>query len=200
MAAESLDTLLPEIRACRVCAPSLPLGPRPVVRASETARILIVGQAPGTKVHETGIPWNDPSGDRLRAWLDLDRETFYDTARIAIAPIGFCYPGRDTRGGDLPPRRECAPLWHPRLLAALPNVELILLAGGHAQAYYLAGRRKKTMTATVAAWRAYHPPYWPVPHPSWRNTHWLKKNPWFEAEVLPALRARVHALLHERRA
>ncbi len=197
MAGESLDTLLPEIRACRLCEPSLPLGPNPVLRADVTARILIVGQAPGTKVHRTGIPWNDPSGDRLRTWLDIDRATFYDESRIAIAPMGFCYPGRDARGGDLPPRPECAPLWHPRLLAALPELRLILLVGSYAQKYYLGRRRGQRMADTVAAWRDYHPPYWPLPHPSWRNTAWIGRNPWFDTDVLPALRARVHDLLAE---
>lgn len=195
MGTESLEKVLREARACRVCAAHLPLGPRPVLRAAEGARILIVGQAPGTKVHHTGIPWNDPSGDRLRQWLDLDRKAFYDVTRIAIAPIGFCYPGRDPRGGDLPPRPECAPLWQPRLLAALPRLELILLVGSHAQAYHLGRQRKRTMSETVRAYRDYLPRYWPLPHPSWRNTAWLKRNPWFETELLPELRARVHDLL-----
>ncbi|MFQ6017919.1 MAG: uracil-DNA glycosylase family protein, partial [Kiloniellaceae bacterium] len=156
-----LDALLREVRACRVCAAHLPLGPRPVLRARATARLLIVGQAPGTRVHETGIPWNDPSGDRLRAWLDLGRETFYDEARIAIVPMGFCYPGRNPRGGDNPPRPECAPLWHPPLLAALPKIALTLLVGTYAQAFYLGRRRKKTMTETVKAWRDYLPDFLP---------------------------------------
>jgi len=195
MPGESLETVLREARACRVCAPHLPLGPRPVLRAAAGARVLIVGQAPGTRVHHTGIPWNDPSGDRLRQWLAVDRKTFYDVTRIAIAPIGFCYPGRDPRGGDLPPRPECAPLWQPRLLAALPRLELILLVGGHAQAYHLGKTRKASMTETVAAFREYLPRHFPLPHPSWRNTGWLKRNAWFETELLPELRARVHALL-----
>jgi len=195
MPGESLETVLREARACRVCAPHLPLGPRPVLRAAAGARVLIVGQAPGTRVHHTGIPWNDPSGDRLRQWLAVDRKTFYDMTRIAIAPIGFCYPGRDPRGGDLPPRPECAPLWQPRLLAALPRLELILLVGGHAQAYHLGKARKASMTETVAVFRDYLPRHFPLPHPSWRNTGWLKRNAWFETELLPELRARVHALL-----
>lgn len=190
-----LSALLKEIRACRVCEGVLPLGPRPVVRAAESARILVVGQAPGTRVHETGIPWNDPSGERLRCWLDLDRNTFYDETRIAIAPIGFCYPGREPGGGDLPPRPECAPLWHPRLTAALPNLDLILLVGSHAQKFYLGRRRKRTMRETVAAWTEYAPLYVPLPHPSWRNTGWLRRNPWFERDLLPELRQRVHAHL-----
>lgn len=192
---EDLDSLLAEARACRVCAAHLPLGPNPVLRAHAAARIMIVGQAPGTKVHHSGIPWNDASGDRLRQWLDLDRATFYDAARIAIVPMAFCYPGRAPRGGDRPPRPECAPLWHPRLRAALPNLELIILAGSHAQRYYLGAARRRTLGETVAAWRDYAPGFWPLPHPSWRNTGWLKTHPWFETDLLPDLRARVHALL-----
>ena len=191
----ALERTLRDARACRVCAAELPLGPRPIVRARATARLLIVGQAPGTRVHETGIPWNDPSGERLRDWLAVDRETFFDQARIAIMPMGFCYPGRDPRGGDNPPRPECAPLWHPPLLAALPAVELTLLIGLYAQRRYLDTRRRKNLTETVRAWADYWPAYLPLPHPSWRNTGWLKRNPWFEAELLPELRARVRALL-----
>ncbi len=190
-----LEAVLRAARACRVCAAHLPLGPRPVLRAGPGARLLIVGQAPGTRVHETGIPWNDPSGERLRDWLAVDRETFFDQARIAIMPMGFCYPGRDPRGGDNPPRPECAPLWHPPLLAALPAVELTLLIGLYAQRRYLGARRRKNLTETVRAWADYWPAYLPLPHPSWRNTGWLKRNPWFEAELLPELRARVRALL-----
>jgi uracil-DNA glycosylase len=166
-----------------------------MLRAGPAARLMIVGQAPGTRVHETGIPWNDPSGNRLRAWLDLDREAFYDEARIAIVPMGFCYPGRDARGGDRPPRPECAPLWHPPLRAALPRVALTLLVGSYAQAYYLGRCRKGSLTETVRVWRDYLPDFWPLPHPSWRNTAWLKKNPWFEQDLLPDLRAQVTALL-----
>lgn len=194
-----LDRVLRDARACRVCAADLPLGPRPVARARATARLLIVGQAPGTRVHETGIPWNDPSGERLRAWLAVDRETFFDQDRIAIMPMGFCYPGRDPRGGDNPPRPECAPLWHPPLLAALPAVELTLLVGLYAQRRYLGARggakRRGNLTETVRAWADYGPATLPLPHPSWRNTGWLKRNPWFEAELLPDLRARVRVLL-----
>lgn len=189
------DALLAEVRACRICEAHLPLGPRPVLRAAPSARLMIVGQAPGTKVHETGVPWNDPSGDRLREWLEIDRNTFYDETRIAIVPSGFCYPGRLPKGGDAPPRPECAPQWHPPLLAALPAVELTLLVGIYAQAYYLAERRARTMTETVKQFRDYLPTYLPTPHPSWRTTGWQKRNPWFEAEVLPELRTRVHALL-----
>ncbi|NQW08773.1 MAG: uracil-DNA glycosylase family protein [Alphaproteobacteria bacterium] len=189
-----LDPLLAEIRACRHCAEHLPLGPRPVVVATATARILIVGQAPGTKVHESGIPWNDRSGDTLRGWMAVDREVFYDPARIAIMPMGFCYPGRLDKGGDAPPRPECAPLWHDRLLEHLPNIELVILAGMYAQARYLGDRRQPTLTETVAAWRDYGPRDFPLPHPSWRSANLIKKNPWFEAELLPELRARVAVL------
>ncbi|MEQ8697003.1 MAG: uracil-DNA glycosylase family protein [Bauldia litoralis] len=191
----ALDTLLDEIRGCRLCGEALPLGPRPVVRASATARLMIVGQAPGTKVHATGIPFNDPSGDRLRGWLGVDRDTFYDERRIVIAPMGFCYPGRLPRGGDAPPRPECAPAWHARLRALLPRVELTLLVGSYAQAWYLGDRRGRTLTETVSRWRDFLPEFLPTPHPSWRTIGWAKKNPWFEEEVLPELRRRVHALL-----
>jgi uracil-DNA glycosylase len=193
--APELAGLVAAARACRVCAAHLPLGPRPVLRAAKSARLLIVGQAPGTRVHETGIPWNDPSGERLRAWLAVDSETFYDEARIAIVPMGLCYPGRDDRGGDRPPRPECAPLWHPPLRAALPKVELTLLVGQYAQAYYLGPRRRGSLTETVRAWRELLPDFLPLPHPSWRNTAWLKRHPWFAAELLPELRARVRTLL-----
>ena len=192
----ALATLLKDVRACRICEAHLPLGPRPVVRGKKKARLMIVGQAPGTKVHESGIPWNDASGNRLRAWLALDSEIFYDEDRIAIMPMAFCYPGVDPRGGDKPPRPECAPKWHPPLRQSLDRVELTLLVGQYAQAWYLKKTRKKTMTETVAAWRDYLPEFLPTPHPSWRTTHWLKKNPWFETEVLPELRRRVHALVH----
>ena len=190
-----LEGVLRAARACRVCARHLPLGPRPVLRARAGARLLIVGQAPGTRVHETGIPWNDASGERLRDWLAVDRTTFYDEDRIAIVPMGFCYPGRNPRGGDNPPRPECAPLWHAPLLAALPGIELTLLVGQYAQGHYLGGRRRRNLTETVRAWADYAPEYLPLPHPSWRNTAWLKRNPWFEDELLPELRARVRALL-----
>lgn len=190
----SLDQLVAEIRACQLCADHLPLEPRPVLRVSPTARLLIVGQAPGRRVHETGIPWNDPSGDRLRAWLAMDRSRFYDARHIAIVPTGLCYPGSGARG-DAPPRPECAPLWHPRLLALMPHIGLTLLVGQYAQAYYLGARRKRSLRETVAACREYLPDYFPLPHPSPRNQLWLKQNPWFEEEVLPLLRERVHALL-----
>jgi uracil-DNA glycosylase len=190
-----LTKLSAEARACAICADELPLGPRPVFRVSPTARLLIVGQAPGTKVHETGIPWNDASGDRLRDWLRLDREIFYDESRIAIVPMGFCYPGVDARGGDRPPRKECAPHWHKRFLPLMPTIELTLLVGLYAQAHYLGARRKGSLTDTVHAFRDYGANFMPLPHPSWRNTGWLKKNPWFESELLPTLRRRVTTLL-----
>ena len=184
----ALASTMAEARACTVCSAHLPLGPRPVLRASASSRLLIVGQAPGTKVHETGIPWNDPSGDRLRDWLGLDRDAFYDERRIAIMPMGFCYPGVDRNGGDKPPRPECAPLWHDRLLALMPGIELTLLVGMYAQRRYLGRGRRRTLTETVRDWRDYLPDYLPLPHPSWRNTAWLRKNPWFEAEIVPFLR------------
>ncbi len=192
---DGLATVLAEARACRLCARHLPLGPRPVLRASATARLLIVGQAPGTKVHESGVPWNDASGERLRDWLAMSPEVFYDEARVAIVPMGFCYPGRDARGGDKPPRPECAPEWHPRLRPHLRRIGLTLLVGGYAQKHYLGRRAKATLTATVQAWRDYLPDYLPTPHPSWRTTAWLRKNPWFEAELVPDLRRRVRRLI-----
>jgi uracil-DNA glycosylase len=194
-AARALAPLLQEIRRCRICAAHLPLGPRPVLRVRPSARLLIIGQAPGTKVHASGIPWNDRSGDRLRDWLAVDRDVFYDERRVAVMPMGFCYPGVDANGGDLPPRPECAPRWHAQVLARLPRIELMLLVGSYAQAYYLGKQRRATMSETVQAWRDYAPDYLPLPHPSWRNTGWLKRNPWFERELVPELRARVHALL-----
>jgi uracil-DNA glycosylase len=189
----SLSALSREARACTECAHELPFEPRPVFRVGRRARLLIVGQAPGRRVHETGIPWNDPSGAVLRAWLALDREAFYDTSRIAIVPIGLCYPGT-VDGADLPPCRECAPLWHPRFRVALPDIRLTLLVGAYAQAFYLRARRKKTLADTVRAWRDYLPEFFPLPHPSWRNIGWLARNPWFEKDVLPALRRRVRTL------
>lgn len=195
MAKSKLDQLLAEVRACRICAAHLPLGPRPVLRAKRSARILIIGQAPGTKVHESGVPWDDRSGDRLRDWLAIDRETFYDDRQIAIIPMGFCYPGRDKNGGDNPPRPECAPEWHPKLLLALTGVTLTLLAGSYAQTHYLGKRRGRTMTETVERWQEYLPQYLPTPHPSWRTTGWVRKNPWFETELVPALRTHVTAAL-----
>lgn len=196
-AAAKLDRLLREVRRCTVCAADLPFPPQPVLRASLTARLLIVGQAPGMKVQQTGIPWNDPSGDRLRLWLKLPREAFYDESRIAIIPTGFCYPGKG-KGGDQPPRPECAPLWHPKLRAALPDIQLTLLIGSHAQAYYLGDRAKDSLAETVWAWRTYLPSFLPLPHPSPRNIRWFKSHPWFEAEVVPELQKRVAEILLQR--
>ncbi|MCK8783950.1 uracil-DNA glycosylase family protein [Roseomonas sp. NAR14] len=186
-----------EARACTVCAPRLPLGPRPILRVSETARILIASQAPGTRAHESGIPFEDASGARLRDWLGLDRDVFHDESRVAILPQGFCYPGRLPRGGDAPPRPECAPLWQARLLAPMRGLRLILPIGAHAIRYHLGARAKPTLAATVAGFRDYLPRHLPLPHPSWRTLAWAGRNPWFEAEVIPALRAAVAAALRE---
>ncbi|MEW5729221.1 MAG: uracil-DNA glycosylase family protein [Pseudomonadota bacterium] len=183
------------VRACRLCEAHLPLGPRPIFRVSPTARLLIIGQAPGTRVHETGIPWNDRSGDRLRDWLGMDRDSFYDVSRIAIVPTGLCYPGRAPGGGDLPPRPECAPAWHPVLLSLLPAVRLTLLVGSHAQAHALGRRCKPTMTETVRAFAEYLPEALPLPHPSWRTTAWQRRNSWFDLELLPVLRETVEKAL-----
>jgi uracil-DNA glycosylase len=187
----SLSVLAREAAACRLCAREL--DPRPVFRASRGARLLIVGQAPGRRVHESGIPWNDPSGDVLREWLDLDRDAFYDVSRIAIVPAGLCYPGT-VDGADLPPPRRCAELWQPRFRAALPNVGLTLLVGTYAQAYHLGASRKESLTETVRAFGAYLPEFFPLPHPSWRNRAWVARNPWFTKRVIPELRSRVKAL------
>lgn len=192
----ALENLVSEAKACRLCEAHLPLGPKPIFLVGTGARLLIVGQAPGRRVHETGIPWNDPSGDNLRAWLAMERESFYDTSRIAIIPAGLCYPGTGD-GGDLPPRPECAPLWHPRFRAALPAIRLTLLVGQYAQAYYLGARRKKTLALTVRAWKEYGPEFLPLPHPSPRNRLWLKNNPWFERDVIPVLRRRVRNVLRD---
>lgn len=185
-AASPLDALLTEIRACRVCEAHLPLGPRPVLRASATATLLIAGQAPGTLVHGSGVPWDDASGDRLREWTGIDAATMYDPARVALVPMGFCYPGKAS-GGDKPPRRECAPLWHPRILELLPRDRLTLLVGSYAQARYLRATRALSMTERVCRYAEFLPAFVPLPHPSWRSTIWMRRNPWFEAELIPAL-------------
>ena len=189
----SLSRTARDARACRVCEKDLPEDPKPVFLAGKTARLLIVGQAPGRRAHESGIPWNDPSGDRLRAWLGLERAAFYDPRRIAIVPIGLCYPGT-VHGADLPPRPECAPIWQPRFRSALAGIRLTLLVGRHAQDFYLGKRPRQSLAETVRAFRHYLPEYFPLPHPSWRNSAWLKRNPWFETDVIPALRRRVKAL------
>lgn len=193
--APSLPELLANIRACTACV-DLPLGPRPVVQARASARILIAAQAPGRKVHDTGIPFNDASGERLRAWLGMPAEVFYDPERVAIVPMGFCYPGTG-RSGDLPPRPECAPLWRERLLAHLRQVRLTLVIGRYAQAWHLPGPSGQSLTAVVADWQARWPATVALPHPSPRNNLWLKRNPWFEAELLPALRPLVQQVLSE---
>ncbi|MBT2333330.1 uracil-DNA glycosylase family protein [Variovorax paradoxus] len=189
-----MAVLLADIRNCTACAAHLPLGPRPVVQASASARLLIVGQAPSMTVHATGAPWNDMSGEQLRRWLGIDRELFYDAARVAIMPMGYCYPGRGS-SGDLPPRRECAGLWHARLLAQMNQVELTLLIGQYAQRHFLGAARKGSVTETVEAFADYAPRVVPLPHPSPRNTGWFKHHPWFETEVLPVLRERVRQAL-----
>lgn len=190
----SLPELLLAVRACRVCEAHLPLGPRPVLQAGAGARILVVGQAPGTRVHASGVPWDDASGDRLRAWMGIDKATFYDADRIALIPMGLCYPGRGP-GGDLPPRPECAPLWMDALLAELPHIELTLLIGLHAQRRFLGPRRQRTLAETLRRWRDHAPAFFPLPHPSPRNTPWFQAHPWIEQDLLPDLRRLVQARL-----
>lgn len=183
-------TLRRDIAACTLCRQHLPHGVRPVVSFSSTARLLIIGQAPGAKVHQSGIPWDDASGDRLREWTGLTKDQMYDPARVALVPMGFCYPGKAS-GGDKPPRRECAPQWHERVLAQLPDDRLTLLVGTYAQSYYLPDMRKLSMTERVHRYAEMLPEYFPLPHPAWRSTIWMRKHPWFEQEVLPELRRRV---------
>lgn len=190
-----ISQLLAEIRTCKVCEDSLPLGANPVVSGQQSAKIMIIGQAPGTKVHASGVPWDDASGNRLRDWLQIDKDIFYDDSLIAIMPMGFCYPGRG-KGGDLPPRPECAPLWHQRLLDQLPNIQLTLLIGQYAQKYYLGKKRKKTLTETVKAFHEYQPDFFPLVHPSPRNAIWQSKNPWFNEDVVPALRITAEKVLN----
>lgn len=189
-----MQDLLLRIRNCRICEAHLPLGPRPVMSAHPDSKIVVVGQAPGIKVHNTGIPWNDASGKQLRRWLDVTDEQFYDERNFAIIPMGFCYPGRG-KSGDLPPRPECAPQWHAPLFELMPKVELILLVGIYAQKYYLKKDAKKNLTETVNHYQDYLPKYFPLPHPSPRNRFWLTKNPWFEKEVLPDLKQLTHKIL-----
>ena len=185
-----MKKLLNEIRNCQVCEAHLPLGPRPIIAAHPDAKIIIIGQAPGTKVHETGVPWDDPSGRQLRKWLGVSDTVFYDETKIALVPMGFCYPGKGV-GGDLSPRSECAPLWHQQLLNEMPNLELIILIGTYAQNYYLKEKMNKNLTETVRAYQKYLPKYFPLPHPSPRNRFWLKKNPWFEQEVVTVLQEKM---------
>ena len=191
----SLEPLLAEIRSCRACAGELPHEPRPVVRVFPETRLLICGQAPGRRVHESGLPFDDASGDRLRGWLGVNREAFYGDPRIGTAAMAFCFPGTDPKGGDYPPPPRCAELWRPRLMEALANVELTLLVGSHAMQWTLGRRAARSMTGTVEAWREHLPRAITLPHPSWRNTGWLRRNPWFEAEVVPYLRGRVSEIL-----
>jgi len=190
----NLESLLTAVRGCRACEAHLPLGPRPVLSAGETARILVVGQAPGARVHTSGIPWDDPSGDRLRAWMSVGTDVFYDPSRVAIIPMGYCYPGRG-KAGDLPPRSECASLWLGQLLAHLTRIELTLLIGRYAQRHFLGNRRRPSLVETVRDWQDYAPEYLPLPHPSPRNQPWFKRHPWFEQQLLPVLRERVGALI-----
>ncbi len=203
----SLAALIDRLHACRICrdAPrfgrALPHEPRPVIQASPTARLCIAGQAPGTRVHASGRPFTDPSGDRLRDWLGIGHADFYDAGRVAIVPMGHCFPGLDAKGGDLPPRRECAETWRAPVFAALPDLELILLIGQYAQRWHLGPELGPSLTETMSRWRAIldkprRPRLLPLPHPSWRNNAWLRRNPWFEAELLPVLRAEVTRLLH----
>ncbi len=205
----SLKVLLKDISNCQICiaAPRgkpLPHAPRPVLRVSKSARLAIAGQAPGTRVHASGTPFTDSSGDRLRDWMGVTETEFYDRRRVAIIPMGFCFPGLDSKGGDLPPRKECADAWRAPLLDLLPNLELILLVGAYAQRWHLGARAKSTLTDTVANWEQYlkraggGPRFLPLPHPSWRNNHWLKSNPWFDAELVPVLRKEVRKVIKPR--
>ena len=205
-AKETLEEVLQELRACRICRdaprylPPLPHQPRPVIQASVTARLCIAGQAPGTRVHASGRPFTDPSGVRLRRWLGIDETVFYDPTKVAVVPMGFCFPGQDSKGGDLPPRRECAPTWQGRIFAAMPQVELVLAIGRYAQDWHLGDQKGRDLTAVVADWRALlgrpgFPRVLPLPHPSWRNNAWLRRNPWFEAELVPVLQQEVVRLV-----
>ena len=204
----AINILAEKIADCRLCRDDpngkpLPHEPRPVVRLSSTARICIAGQAPGNRVHQTGIPFNDPSGDRLRDWMGVDRDTFYDQSRIAIVPMGFCFPGYDGRGGDLPPRKECRAHWHDQVFAAMPQIRLILVIGQYAHHYHLRDQRRESLTETVrnapSFWQeGGRPNYLPLPHPSWRNTGWLKRNQWFEDDILPLLRSEISKILSDK--
>lgn len=194
MPGDAFESLLADVRACRACAGLLPHAPRPVLQASPSARVLIIGQAPGSKVHASGVPWDDDSGDRLRDWTGLPREVFYDPAKVAIVPMGFCYPGKG-RSGDLPPRKECAPLWHERLLAGMPGVRLTLLVGQYAHKAYLPRELRGSLTEAVRRYAEAPDGVIPLPHPAWRSRLWMQRNPWFEAQVLPVLRRKVQEAL-----
>jgi len=189
-----LSPLANQIEHCTLCKGELPYDPRPVLQLSSAAKLLIIGQAPGARVQASGIPWNDPSGNRLREWLGVTPDVFYDVNQVAIMPMGFCYPGKG-KSGDLPPRKECAPQWHKPLLDKLPNIRLTLLIGQYAQRYYLPEAKGLSLTQTVAQWQQYGPHYFPLPHPSPRNQIWLKRNPWFETQVIPALRSAMHSMI-----
>jgi uracil-DNA glycosylase len=204
----ALEALRHEIAACRICRDApfrgeddrLPHEPRPVAILSSKARVLIAGQAPGLRANESGLPFDDASGDRLRQWLQVDRDAFYDRDRFAIVPMGFCFPGYDDKGSDLPPRRECAPVWRQQVLSAMPQIELVLAVGQYAQAWHMGRERQANMTETVRAWHStlfsnHSPAILPLPHPSWRNTGWIKRNPWFEEDLLPTLRERIKTLV-----
>ncbi|WCO01781.1 uracil-DNA glycosylase family protein [Psychroserpens ponticola] len=191
-----MEDLLHDIRQCRICEHHLPLGPRPIATAHPNSKIVIIGQAPGTKVHASGIPWDDASGKQLRKWLNVTVEDFYDESKFAIIPMGFCYPGKG-KSGDLPPRKECAPQWHQLLFDEMKHVELVILIGMYAQKYYLKAQAKRTLTETVANYKDYLPQYFALPHPSPRNRFWLTKNPWFDEEVVPELKKSVHNLIHK---
>ncbi len=193
----TFNKIIQNVRQCTRCASDLPHKPRPVIRGLPSATVLIVGQAPGLKAHQTAIPFNDPSGDRLRFWLNLSRSEFYDERKIAIIPVGLCFPGRNKIEADLPPLKKCAPFWHPQLLPFFSNIKLTLLVGSYAQKFYLKERGKPSLTQTVQAFEEFLPEYFPLPHPSWRNTGWLNKHPWFEASALPKLRERVHESLQQ---
>ncbi|SDI46914.1 Uracil-DNA glycosylase [Mesorhizobium muleiense] len=198
---EELENFAARVRACRICVENpvgrpLPHEPRPVLRPSSSARILIASQAPGTKVHMSGMPFTDASGDRLRDWLGVSSEEFYDTTKFAIVPMGFCFPGQDAKGGDLPPRRECAATWRAPLMALMPHIDLVLTIGIYAQSWHMGAARRPSLTETVMDWRTIWdaptiPKVLPLPHPSWRNTGWLKRNPWFEMDLLPFLRSEI---------
>lgn len=196
----SLTKLTRDIRACRICIENpmkspLPHEPRPVLQVSTKARLAIFGQAPGKRVHESGKPFTDPSGDRLREWMGIDEDVFYDKDRVAIIPMGFCFPGYDKKGADLPPRKECADHWRADLIEAIPNIKTAILVGGYAQRWHLGKYVEDSLTATVEHWRKFAPKFFPIPHPSWRNNAWLRKHPWYEDELLPALRRRIRRLI-----